>query len=59
MDMSIFWKEMFKSGLKILMILWYTMNRSGLFENDDEENKSDINNWTPIETRHYITEIRL
>jgi len=39
--------------------MWYTMNRSGLFEKDDEENKSDINNWTPIETRHYITEIRL
>lgn len=36
--------------------LWYVMNRSGLFE-DDEGNKTGIVNWTPHETRIYITEV--
>lgn len=35
--------------------MWYTMNRSGLFE-DDEENKTGITNWTPHHTRRFITE---
>jgi hypothetical protein len=36
--------------------LWYTMNRSGLFEND-ENNKSRITSWDPSHTRLYITEV--
>ena len=36
--------------------LWYTMNRSGLFEKD-KANKSDITNWNPTHTRLFITEI--
>ena len=35
--------------------MWYTMNRSGLFE-DTEDNKSKITNWNPTHTRTYITE---
>jgi hypothetical protein len=36
--------------------MWYTMNRSGLFEKDDEENKSGITSWNSNHTRLYITE---
>lgn len=36
--------------------MWYTMNRSGLFE-DDEDNKTGITNWEPNDTRRFITEI--
>ncbi len=36
--------------------MWFTMNRSGLFE-DDEENLTGITDWTPNHTREYITEI--
>jgi hypothetical protein len=36
--------------------MWYTMNRSGLFE-DDEENKTGITDWTPEHTRRFITEL--
>lgn len=36
--------------------MWYTMNRSGLFENDDF-NKSEITNWSVSDTRLYITEL--
>lgn len=35
---------------------WYRFNRSGLFEEDDENNKTDITDWSQWETRHYITE---
>jgi hypothetical protein len=35
--------------------MWYTMNRSGLFEKD-ELNKSEIDSWIPTYTRIYITE---
>lgn len=34
--------------------MWYTINRSGLFEND-EDNKSGITNWGPNDTRRFIT----
>lgn len=37
--------------------MWYTMNRSGLFEHD-QENKTDITDWGPNETRCYISECR-
>ena len=37
--------------------LWYTMNQSGLFEKDDDENESGIDNWTVNDTRRLITEI--
>ncbi len=37
--------------------MWFVMNRSGLFERD-EDNKTDIFDWGPNETRSYITEIR-
>lgn len=37
--------------------MWYTMNRSGLFEKDDEENETEIDDWSPNETRDFITEI--
>ena len=37
--------------------MWYTMNRSGLFEKDDEENETEIDDWSPTDTRDYITEI--
>lgn len=36
--------------------MWYVMNQSGLFEND-ESNLTGITNWTPKETREYISEI--
>lgn len=36
--------------------LWYTFNRSGLFEKDDDNNRSDISNWGVHHTRIYITE---
>jgi len=36
--------------------MWYTMNRSGLFEKD-EDNKTEIYHWCPDETRYYITEL--
>ena len=36
---------------------WYTFNRSGLFEANDEENVSDITDWAQEDTRRYITEI--
>jgi len=36
--------------------MWYTMNRSGLFEKDID-NKTGITNWSPNHTRKYITEI--
>lgn len=35
--------------------MWYTMNRSGLFEKD-EENKTEIYDWDPNHTRFYISE---
>ncbi len=35
--------------------MWYTMNRSGLFE-DIEENLTGITNWNPKHTRQFITE---
>ena len=35
---------------------WYTFNRSGLFEGDDEDNKTHIDDWTQSDTREYITE---
>ena len=35
---------------------WYTFNRSGLFEANDEENLSGITNWHQNDTRRYITE---
>ena len=38
---------------------WYTFNRSGLFEKDDEENLSDITDWGQDDTRRYITEIEI
>lgn len=34
---------------------WYTFNRSGLFERD-EENQSGIFDWAQAHTRMYITE---
>ena len=37
--------------------MWYTMNRSGLFEKNDEENETEIYDWSPTDTRDYITEI--
>lgn len=37
--------------------LWYTMNQSGLFEKDDDENESGIDNWTVNDTRRLVTEI--
>lgn len=36
--------------------MWYVMNQSGLFE-DEESNLTGITNWTPEETREYISEI--
>lgn len=36
--------------------MWYTMNQSGLFE-DNEDNKSDITDWTPDDTRMFITQV--
>lgn len=36
--------------------MWYTMNQSGLFENT-KDNIIGIVNWTPQDTRLYITEI--
>ncbi len=36
--------------------MWYTMNRSGLFEKT-KENKSDIFEWKVFETRMFITEL--
>jgi hypothetical protein len=36
--------------------MWYTMNRSGLFENN-KSNKSELTNWTVNDTRLYITEL--
>lgn len=36
--------------------MWYTMNRSGLFENE-KQNKTRIVNWTPDDTRRFITEV--
>lgn len=33
--------------------MWYTMNQSGLFE----DNKSDITDWTPDDTRMFITQV--
>jgi hypothetical protein len=38
--------------------MWYTMNCSGLFEKDDEDNKTGIKNWTPDYTRLFITEVK-
>lgn len=35
--------------------MWYTMNRSGLFEKDSE-NKTEIYDWDSSHTRLYITE---
>lgn len=35
--------------------MWYTMNRSGLFE-DIGENETEIYDWDPYHTRMYITE---
>jgi hypothetical protein len=37
--------------------LWYTMNQSGLFE--DDENKTGITAWGVSHTRMYISEIKL
>lgn len=34
--------------------MWYTMNRSGLFEKD-KENKTEIYDWGPNDTRAYIS----
>jgi len=36
--------------------MWYTMNRSGLFEKT-KENKSGITSWDPHDTRLFITEV--
>ena len=36
--------------------MWYTMNRCGLFENE-ETNKTEITEWEVNETRFYITDI--
>ena len=36
--------------------MWYTMNRCGLFGND-ETNKTEITEWGVNETRFYITDI--
>lgn len=36
--------------------MWYTMNQSGLFEKD-EENKSEIYDWDPGDTRRFISEV--
>ena len=36
--------------------MWYTMNQSGLFENEPE-NVSGFTNWGIGHTRRYITEI--
>lgn len=36
--------------------MWYTMNRSGLFENN-KSNKSELTNWSVSDTRLYITEL--
>jgi len=36
--------------------MWYTMNRSGLFEKD-ENNITEIYDWGPNETRLFITEL--
>jgi hypothetical protein len=36
--------------------MWYTMNQSGLFE-DNKDNKSDITDWTPDDTRMFITQV--
>ncbi len=38
---------------------WYTFNRSGLFEANDEENVSEITDWHQDDTRRYITEIEI
>ncbi len=38
--------------------MWYTMNRSGLFEKE-KSNKSDITNWDPQDTRMHITEYNI
>lgn len=38
--------------------LWHTMNRSGLFE-DDDENSSGITNWGVSDTRRFITEYNI
>jgi hypothetical protein len=35
---------------------WYTFNRSGLFEKE-KVNKTGITNWSPTETRKFVTEI--
>lgn len=35
--------------------LWYTMNQSGLFDKDYPRNKSEIYDWTPTDTRIFIT----
>ena len=35
--------------------MWYTMNRSGLFERE-KSNKSQIYSWNPSHTRMFITE---
>jgi hypothetical protein len=36
--------------------MWYTMNRSGLFEKD-ENNITEIYDWGPNETKLFITEL--
>jgi len=36
--------------------MWYTINQSGLFEKDDDENLTDIDTWSPEDTRSYITD---
>jgi len=38
--------------------LWYTMNRSGLFERD-EDNKTNIFDWSVADTRYYISENKI
>ncbi len=38
--------------------LWYTMNQSGLFEDDDVK-KTGITAWGVSHTRMYISEIKL
>jgi hypothetical protein len=36
-----------------------TFNKSGLFEEDDESNMSEIYNWGQEDTREYITEVEV
>lgn len=56
------WTILYDEGMDSIAIdqwerdQWYRFNQSGLFEKDDENNKTDIIDWSQWETRHYITE---